>query len=98
MHNFNSLSFRRLLELDSASSVLSTDLSDDLKWSVVIDPISNPLNNVYCMWPERCYVLLGDKIRSISQPTDALLHEFAEEKIKEILQNRGHTRSTVFTV
>ena len=98
MQNVKFPFFRRLLELDSASSVLSTDLSDDSKWSVVVDPISNPLNNVYCMWPERCYVLLGDKIRSISQPTDALLHEFAEEKIKEILQNRPNTKSVVFTV
>ena len=76
--------FRRLLSHDT-DSVFSTDLSDTSKWSIVVDPISNPLNEVYCMWPERCYILKGNKIKFISQPDDPLLHIFVKEKLAELM-------------
>ena len=66
-------------------STFSTEVTTTSQIPLLVDPISNPLNDVYAMWPERLYLVQGENIVYISQPHDDLLHETARQKLMQIL-------------
>ena len=69
---------------EDTNDTFSLDVTSTVHIPLVLDDMpSNSFNANYAAWPERLFILLGDTIKYISQPTDAYLHVTARQQLEQ---------------
>ena len=64
----------------------SSDVTTTSHIPLLVDPMSNDVNDVYAMWPERVYIIQGDRILFIWRPFDGLVEDFARKALRHLFQ------------
>jgi len=79
----------RYLLGENSNATFTSDMTDDARIPLVVDPIGNPFNNIYAAWPESMYIMEGDRMAYMHCPIDPLLHDVARQYLENRYDNKA---------